>query len=298
MAEINHPIMSSRGLRGTLYWLFHPLKLENSKITFTALYICKMKHIIDTLSRQDIEQGPIPLSALLDNSLYYPSAGHDGGVIKDCNTRAQSLNIRSFIYADYCTGPDAYREQENNFRGYHIFGSRALRPEDLAPIGWRPVMHPDIRRDRYTKYMKYWKPFAHWTVYERNADRHEAHGPERFSLIYIGSEGVATYQSLYNTQRIVPAAICIIQPGTGFGLNWTDFRSPDEPLHWAIEGHPIGKPSLVYYGGYGSGYEDLAWPGYKHTGQRIKSYYSDRQGEVTIWKQADAITNEQDIAEA
>jgi len=243
-----------------------------------------MQHIIDTLSRHDIEQGPVPIRALLDNSLYYPSAGHDGGVIKDCNTRARALNIRSFLYADYCTGPEAYLEKENNFRGYHVFGSRVLKPEDLAPSGWRPAMPAHIRLDRYTKYMQYWKPFAHWTVYERDADKTEEHGPERFSLIYIGSEGVATYQALYHSHGIVPAALCIIQPGKGFGLNWTDFRAPDEPLFQVVEQHPAGKPPIVYYGGYGHGYDDFAWPGYEPTGKRVRPYYPEFQGEVTIWK--------------
>lgn len=257
-----------------------------------------MQHIIDTLSRQDIEQGPLPLRGLLENSIYYPAAGHDGGVIKDCNTRARSLNIRSFVYADYCTGPEAYLEKENNFRGYHVFGSRALKPENMAPIGWRPQMPPETSRELYIRYQKHWKPFAHWTVYERDADQNEEHGPERFSLIYIGSEGVATYQALYWVQRIVPTGICIIQPGTGWGFNWTDFRAPNAALFWAIQHHPVGKPPLVYYGGYGNGYNNFAWPGYAPSGRRIRPYYPDFEGEVTIWKLADDMTNEQDIAEA
>ena len=246
-----------------------------------------MKHIIDALSRQDIEQGPLPLRSLLENSIYYPAAGHDGGVIKDCNTRARSLNIRSFVYADYCSGPKAYLENENTFLGYHVFGSRALKAEDLSSAGWVAAIPPETNRYRYTKYIQHWKPFVHWTVYERDADRTEEHGPERFSLLYFGSEGVATYQGLYWTHRIVPAAMCIIQPGTGFGLNWTDFRSPEAPLYWVVHHHPDGKPPLVYYGGYCHGYDDFSWPGYEPTGRRIRPYYSEFRGEVTIWRLAD-----------
>ena len=38
------------------------------------------------LTREKIEKGPLPLKEPLKNSLYYPSAGFDGGVVKDCNT--------------------------------------------------------------------------------------------------------------------------------------------------------------------------------------------------------------------
>lgn len=121
-------------------------------------------------------------------------------------------------------------------------------------------------------------------MYERDADKTEEHGPERFSLIYIGSEGVATYQALYHSHGIVLAALCIIQPGTGFRWNWTDFLAPDEPLHQMVEDHPSGKPSIFYYGGYGQGYDDFAWPGDEPTGRRVRPYYPEFREEVTIWK--------------
>lgn len=66
----------------------------------------------------------------------------------------------------------------------------------------------------------YWgskcKPFCHWFIMEREKDFDETHGPERFSLLYICGEGVATYLQLYNANNIVPIAIAVIQPGTGW----------------------------------------------------------------------------------
>jgi hypothetical protein len=54
-----------------------------------------------------------------------------------------------------------------------------------------------------------------------------------------------------------------------------------------VEDHPAGKPSIVYYGGYGRGYDDFAWPGYEPSGRRIRPYYPEFQGEVTIWQRRD-----------
>jgi hypothetical protein len=243
-----------------------------------------MEQIIDTLTTSDIERGPFPIRNLLHHSLYYPSAGLDGGVVKDCNTTGRDDGIRSFIYCDYATGPEAYRAEENSFRGYHVLGSRALSRGDLAPQGWQPVWPPGLHPGQYMRYKQNWRPFANWTVYERDADHDETHGPQRFSLIYIGGEGVATYQGLYWTHRIVPAALAIIQPGTGFGLNWTDFRSSDAPLAWTVRNHPVGQPELIYYGGIGGGYTDFSWGGYAMQDRKIRPYYPDFMGEVTLWK--------------
>jgi hypothetical protein len=48
----------------------------------------------------------------------------------------------------------------------------------------------------------------------------------------------------------VPRAIAIIQPGTGFGFNWTDFYKDGEPLHWIVKNHPEGMPEYVFTGHY------------------------------------------------
>jgi hypothetical protein len=53
--------------------------------------------------------------------------------------------------------------------------------------------------------------------------------------------------------------MCIIGPGTGFGLNWTDFRNPEQILHRTVMNNPYGIPEYMlvddekgYWGEYGS----------------------------------------------
>ncbi|MCF8227153.1 MAG: hypothetical protein K9J30_14850 [Bacteroidales bacterium] len=108
------------------------------------------------------------------------------------------------------------------------------------------------------------------------------HGPKRFSLLYLGGEGVASYQALYWTNQMKPKALAIIQPGTGFGLNWTDFRDENRDLGWVVRNNPSGEPDIIYYGGYGSGYNDFAWNGYSET-RIIHHYYNYNNGEVRVF---------------
>ncbi len=234
------------------------------------------------LTKEEIETGKFPLKDILQNSLYYPSCGFDGGVVKDCNTAARDLDIVSFIYCDYASGKDAFLEAQNTFSGYHLLGCRDVTHSELTPNGWSPTFPPGIDKQQYMQYSADWKPFIMWSVFERDAIRDESHGPERFSLLYLGGEGVATYQALYWTNNISARAIAIIQPGTGFGLNWTDFRDENGALAWVINNNPAGQPELYYYGGYGSNYNNFNWRNYQ-INRKIENYYGNF-GEVGIWE--------------
>ena len=233
---------------------------------------------IDKLTIDDIISQPIPIANILTDSFYYPSCGFDGGIVKDCNTKARDFNIQSFIYSDYATGQEAFEKMQNTFVGYQILGSRNVTQAELTPSGWQPHLPPNFNKNEYLQYKEEWKkPFANWTVYERNEDKTELHGPKRFSVLYIGGEGVATFQALYWTHKISPKAIAIIQPGTAFGLNWTNFTKKDGHLAWAVNNNPAGLPNYIYYGGYtwiGNFNSDFDWENYNQI-RKIEYYYTD-----------------------
>jgi hypothetical protein len=92
----------------------------------------KMNFLDDLILDADLSI-PFPLHKLLANSLFYPSCGLDGGVIKDCNTLRASLGITSFIYCDYGISEDTLKFQQDSFAGYHIICSRRLNISDLIP---------------------------------------------------------------------------------------------------------------------------------------------------------------------
>lgn len=140
--------------------------------------------------------GELPIKALLEGSVYYPACHVDGDPIKYLGG-----NFHSFIYADYGTGRSALCEELETFRGYRVFASRPVLDSELVPQGWSPRLPAGYvpRRSPPRGWIK--PPFAEWIVYERLAAFPETHGPRRFSLLYVGGEGAASYQTLSRKPR-------------------------------------------------------------------------------------------------
>ena len=158
------------------------------------------------LSKTDIETGRLPIGDLLRNSLYYPACWTDGSPIKYFNERYGEFGINSFVYVDYTMSSEILSQEEETFRHYHIFASRDLSVEELTMPGRDYMSYARVlsaeERLRYKEivlgmHKDQIQPFARWIVYERNDDAPADCGPERFSLLYIGGEGVATYAALY-----------------------------------------------------------------------------------------------------
>lgn len=204
-----------------------------------------------------------PLASVLEHSLYYPAAGFDGRPV-------QFLGgfIHSFVYVDYGTEErDLDRElEEHGFEGYRLAGRKVLRESDLAPRGWNPRIPPEFeseqggfdkkRRDHFVR-----KPFANWLIFDREDGRDEQHGPDRFSLVYLCADGVAAYQALYHENHTAPEVLAIIQPGAGFGGNYTDFRNPDGFFAWTVlHGNGDHVPEYLVCGGNNDGYTEAFWP--------------------------------------
>lgn len=235
--------------------------------------------IIENLTTESILNKQLPINELLENTFYYPSSGFDYGIIKYYGKK-----IQSYIYCDYATGEEAFLSQLDCFRGYKILGHRPVRQEELVPNGWKMQPPPNFNFKQYYIHKDaFKKPFAHWVVYEKMANFSESDGPNRFSLIYIGGEGVATYQALYWSNKKTAKALAIIQPGTSFGLNWTNFNDKNGALAWVVMNNKFGIPDTIFYGGYGNGYNDFNWDNYVLS-RTIRPYYSEQPfGEVTIW---------------
>ncbi len=215
-----------------------------------------------SVSRRTMDGAPFPLREILTDSLYYPASGTDGDPI-----RYLGGNVLSFIYVDYGVTRRRVRARirRPGLRGYRLVGMREVRERELTPNGWTPLpLEPrdgdPARMDWFIK-----PPFCEWYVFERTEEYDEAHGPERLSLLYLGADGAAAYQALYMPNGIVPRVIAIIQPGRGFGGNWTDFEDPTQILGRSVLQHnPAGIPKILLYGGIGQRrfYEEPCWPQY------------------------------------
>ena len=235
-----------------------------------------------SLSANTIEQGLFPLKVLLRDSLYYPSCGIDGEVIRYCNIHYNILQICSYVYVDYGIKENMLMNHLDEFLGYHLFATRALSKEDLGAD--HKLQIPEyINTEDYYMFQKEWEAFGTWAVYERDEEFGNNHGPRRFSLLYLGAEGVAAYSGLYLANDIIPKAMAIIQPGTAFGFNWTDFRDWDGPLARTVR---MGKsmPQFFFNGGYANSAFDFHWPGYEQIDFINHYYHNLSDGAVSVWQ--------------
>lgn len=213
---------------------------------------------LDNLTTDKIVSDEFPLLEILRNSLYYPASGLDGNMIVHFGKM-----VKSFIYCDYGIDELEFINKKDGFYGYSLIANRSINKSEFGNINDHVDMI-ESEKFRWLLNNNFIKtPFAHWAVYQRDSDFDDQHGPNRFSLLFIGGEGMSAYHSLYNANKITPDYLAIVQPGTGFGGNWTDFRKKDAPLARAIYTNQSGPPNKIIYGGIGSGYEDFDWPNYK-----------------------------------
>lgn len=180
-----------------------------------------------SLNAQSIYQVPLPLKELLADSLYYPGAGIDGTPIRNW-----AIGVNSFVYADLSWNLNAYLQALNKapVRGYCIMAQRQVNRDELVKTGYVIQAPLELNMDGYLCALQRNRliqegPFALWTIFERNADQSEAHGPERFSLLHLRAEGVATYDGLYVAHDCVPHTLAFIRPGLAFGGNYSDFEN-------------------------------------------------------------------------
>lgn len=208
---------------------------------------------------------PLPIDQVLAGSVYYPACGRDGDPV-----RYLGGAFTSFIYVDYgltCAQVrESLRDPHHGFDGYAVIAQRMVCEHELAPHGWTPI--PPLPGDgNMGRVPGNWikTPFALWTVLERQADYGEDHGPERFSLLYVGGDGAATFQALYHSNGAHPEVVAVIQPGHAFGGNWTNFTNPDAIFARSVLQNRHGIPRYLLYGGWGPAdhYRASCWPSHR-----------------------------------
>lgn len=217
----------------------------------------------------------LPIRDLLDDSLYYPSSGRDGDPVKYLGGF-----IHSFVYVDYSLKHEevlqSIYDNHHHFSGYGIIHLREVTSE----LGWKPPC-PSLRRRAPESCEKCTKePFALWAILERLPDMDDSHGPKRFSLLYVCCEGVTVFRDIYLGNKKSPEVVAIIQPGTGWGGNWTDYRDPQDDLGTLVLNNPWGKPEYLFGGGWEGDDTHCCWPEYN---DRI-DYWRAIDGELGLWK--------------
>ena len=230
------------------------------------------------LTKETIEQGPLPLLDLLRGSVYYPAAGTDGHDVEMLSSYAPS-----FVHVDYSCRESEVRARLQNdqcFAGYELAGLRSVSEAELTPSGWRPSFHnPKGHRD-LPESAHPSNSFALWAVYARKSTYGPDHGAERFSLLHLHAEGVAAYDALYRGNGTQARFLAIIGPGEGYGDNWTRFTEPGNFLHQVVMGHPQGPPAYLLYWGDNA---QACWPEFEQMVREEKFWSNGSFTNLQLW---------------
>ena len=158
--------------------------------------------------------------------VYYPGSGHDGHPVQFFGSAHVA---HCFVYVDYGV-PQLELERDLNsrrggFRGYRSFARIQLTQVDLVPKGWKPHIDSKERMttaNRQTCSRGLVDPFGFVEILEREAHLDNAYGPHRLAILFLGADGIASYDALFCQGTYQPPFALVIQEH-GFGGNYDAF---------------------------------------------------------------------------
>ena len=191
------------------------------------------------LERGDVQFEPESLLKWLQTRrvFFYPAAGledWDSLNYFSCPA-AGEMQCDLFVFCDWARQTADFekairdREQLNRERpaGSHLKCSaiEVVKPEHLGTTS----IHANfdfLTEDEKAAYQATHEQFSLREGWGRLAEivGEGQNGTQRFPLLFLGAEGVATYINLFVGQCVIPRVICIKNPGVGFGYGWTEFN--------------------------------------------------------------------------
>ena len=184
---------------------------------------CKLSEKVDIPQWLKEWQPGLPISIedfLSSKVVFYPGSGTDGQHVKFFGSRHAA---HCFVYIDYGIKKQFIIQELDKvghpFAGYAHAGRIDLSEQDLTPNGW--THHFDPPKESQLIFVPE-QPYAFIEVLERKLDFDETHGPRRLAVLFICSEGVATYDALF-CQPNARAPYAVVVQDHGYGGNWTKF---------------------------------------------------------------------------
>ena len=156
--------------------------------------------------------------------VYYPASGYDGHAVK---VFGSTHTAHCFVYVDYGVSEteikEALDDPEWGFRGYHTFARIPVTESELVPEAWTPHISPYELPDHAYRFANV-TPFAFLEVSERDPELDHEHGPCRLAILFLGGDGVASYDALFcqAMYRHRPPFAVLVQ-NHGFGGDYTSF---------------------------------------------------------------------------
>lgn len=169
---------------------------------------------------------PFPRGQFLSSRVfYYPGSGTDGHPVR---LFGSTHCAHCFVYADYGVSQAELDEQladpHERFRGYHTLDRIQLRERDLVPHGWSAHV-PSHRIPSHSRHFARTAacPFGFLEVLERDQELDDNHGACRLAVLFLGADGIATYDALFCQGQADSAPFAVLLQDHGFGGNFDKF---------------------------------------------------------------------------
>lgn len=157
--------------------------------------------------------------------VYYPGSGFDGEAVR---LFASTKSAHCFLYADYSIQKQTLLHKLNQeggaFTGYQTIARVHLTDQEIASRYWvQHVYDKPLQRINYRFAQEVESsPFAFLEILERKPEFNDDFGAERIAILFVGGDGVATYDALFCQADSHPLFALVLQDH-GFGGNYTRF---------------------------------------------------------------------------
>jgi hypothetical protein len=144
--------------------------------------------------------------------VFYPGSGTDGHPVELFGT---THSAHTFIYADYGVTADRVKQElapgGHPFAGYRSLDRIQLQMQDLTPRGWKP--HAGAQDYGFVSTA----PYGFVEILERTEDKADQHGPRLLAVLFLGADGIATYDALFCQGDGTPGPLAVLIEDYGFG---------------------------------------------------------------------------------
>ena len=172
--------------------------------------------------------------------VYYPGSYTDGQAVRTFN---KAHYTHTYVYVDYMLKKETLREElykDEAFKGYKLIDLREVSENELLPGGWVQHYRPSQEEiDAARSHLRDEMPYCLLAILEREEGYTEEHGAERFAIIFLYADGIATYDALFINRGKAPDVLLF--QDHGFGCNYDAFGTGGIMEKIAIENNILPK---------------------------------------------------------